>query len=190
MVYRYTNRPPRADDEPPRESLLVERRQRVDGYCFQESGIVRHFGDRAVRLTVIYEVAADFADMFEVRGFRVEAPERAIRTRASGNVCSFAYGSSDRRTWETQVELTAGSTHAGGASPVRWTASDGVGRGKLRIHLEPGGRVEWALAWEEGGEIAMALDGEKLAAHDAPDIFYVDSVLRADARGFGRHHAA
>ncbi|MDI9258597.1 amylo-alpha-1,6-glucosidase [Alicyclobacillus sendaiensis] len=145
-VYRYTNRPPRADDEPPRESLLVERRQRVDGYCFQESGIVRNFGDRAVRLTVIYEVAADFADMFEVRGFQVEAPERAIRTRVSGNVCSFAYASSDGRTWETQVELTGGSTHAGGASPVRWTASDGVGRGELRIHLEPGGRAEWALA--------------------------------------------
>ncbi|AEJ42875.1 amylo-alpha-1,6-glucosidase [Alicyclobacillus acidocaldarius] len=144
-VYRYTNRPPRAEHEPPRESLLVERRQRVDGHCFQESGIVRNFGDLAVRLAVIYEVAADFADMFEVRGFQVEAPARTIRTRASGNVCCFSYSSSDGRTWETRVELAAHPSHQGEMTPTRWLESAGVGKAELRIVVEAGGVAEWAL---------------------------------------------
>ncbi|WP_206881718.1 amylo-alpha-1,6-glucosidase [Alicyclobacillus mali (ex Roth et al. 2021)] len=175
-VYRYTNRPPRAEHEPPRESLLVERRQRVDGHCFQESGIVRNFGDRAVRLAVIYEVAADFADMFEVRGFQVEAPARTIRTRASGNVCCFSYSSSDGRTWETRVELAAHPSHQGEMTPARWMESAGVGKAELRMVVEAGGVAEWALTvrpevrgGEEGpgtGETGIGLSvSENVSSH-------------------------
>ncbi|WP_206885352.1 amylo-alpha-1,6-glucosidase [Alicyclobacillus mali (ex Roth et al. 2021)] len=144
-VYRYTNRPPRAHGEPPRESLLLERRQRVDGHCFQESGVVRNFGDHAVCLELIYEVAADFADMFEVRGFQVEVPARKIGSHASGNVCGFSYQSADGRAWETRVELALGPRHAGAPAHVHWHLSADGARASVSLAVEPGSAAEWTL---------------------------------------------
>ena len=186
-VYRYTNRPPRADHEPPRESLLVERRQRVDGRCFQESGIVRNFGDRAVRLEVIYEVAADFADMFEVRGFQVEAPARAIRSHVSGNVCCFSYSSADGRAWETRVELVVNPSNMGEMTPVRWTESAGVGRAKFLLTVDAGGVAEWTLAVRP-----EVRDGEEfpVAGETGGDLSVSENVSRSRAVDAASGHRA
>ncbi|SIS80099.1 amylo-alpha-1,6-glucosidase [Alicyclobacillus vulcanalis] len=147
-VYRYTNRPPRSEADPARESLLVERRQRVDGSCFQESGIVRNFGDRPVHLELEYQLAADFADMFEVRGFGVEHPEREVRSFIAGNVCGFNYHSSDGRAWETRAELAVATGPEGEQSrapSVAWSDAPGALCGRCPITVMPGGAVAWTL---------------------------------------------
>ncbi|WP_236011050.1 glycogen debranching N-terminal domain-containing protein [Alicyclobacillus fructus] len=108
--------------------------QRVDGRCFQESGIVRNFGDRAVRLEMVYEVAADFADMFEVRGFQVESPVRSPRLSVSGNVCAFSYDAEDGRAWETRIELRVRECN----TQIRWVESAGIARAVCAFTVEPG----------------------------------------------------
>ncbi|GMA58451.1 glycogen debranching enzyme [Alicyclobacillus sacchari] len=137
--YLYTNRPPVQAGDIPRESILVTRSQTVDGHVFKESGIIHNYSGSPIEMAISYEIDADFADMFEVRGFA--APfEREVHVDVQGNVCSYSYTARDGRKMKTDVEILAGDFVCSW-TPLRDTAM----QCEFTLCVPAHGHVVWAL---------------------------------------------
>ena len=102
--YRYTNRPPGNGSAILRESILVTRYQSVNGIGLFENGTIENYSLEDIRLSIAYIVDADFADMFEVRGF-AKPFERQVESRVDEGTCQFTYLAKDERKMTTNVVL-------------------------------------------------------------------------------------
>jgi glycogen debranching enzyme len=131
----------------PRENLhLLRSKVLSDGAC-HETVLVRNFAQHAVELLLAIEVAADFADIFEVRGQARARRGRTIPERIELDGLVLAYQGLDDLVRRTRIRC----------SPV--PTSFGPGRLGWRLTLPPGGaeRLEIAITCEIGDESRAAL---------------------------------
>jgi glycogen debranching enzyme len=126
-VYRYTNQPPGDESGIPRESLLITRRQWVDGQALHENLIIENFAMVPVSLKYTYVVDADFLDMFEVRGFRQTPFTRQVNVTGGNGSCMYTYLARDGRITRTVVSLQNHDQNAMSEDCV-WVTTDSTAR--------------------------------------------------------------
>jgi glycogen debranching enzyme len=95
------------DEEPavPQQTLNI-RRTRAVSDRFYERVRVKNYNPYPVRLTVMFSMASDFADIFEVRGFRRERRGHQAPPKVEERTVEFAYQGLDEVTRRTLVELS------------------------------------------------------------------------------------
>jgi glycogen debranching enzyme len=134
----------------PQETLNVRRTVLIGDRLFYRVR-VRSFGPEPVATTVEVSLAADFADVFEVRGVGRRTNGRQLPPTHDGNRLGFAYLAEDGERRETLVELEP-------APP--------------RVRIDQGGRVHvaWDVDLDAGEAISLmitvlpAVDGRMRAA--------------------------
>jgi glycogen debranching enzyme len=97
----------------PQETLNLRRTFVIDERLYVEIE-VRSFNRRAVTVPLDLRLAADFADVFEVRGVRRRSTRgRVMVPNVNGSSVAFAYEGQDGLFRETQVELEPSPTTCG-----------------------------------------------------------------------------
>ncbi|HWC73781.1 MAG TPA: amylo-alpha-1,6-glucosidase [Gemmatimonadales bacterium] len=118
----------------PRGTLHVFRSKLVwDGTCYDHLRI-HNYGRLPIVLSLVFELEADFADLFEVRG--MDRPRRGTLRppRIDGNVLEFGYDGLDGRTRRTRITCNPAPTQLA-SREVRYD-----------IHLAPSAAAEFELA--------------------------------------------
>ena len=75
----------------PREHLHLKRVGLLADHAYVERLVVRNYGREPVEITLVYRFAADFADLFEVRGERRSRRGRLLPAVAMGHEVQLAY---------------------------------------------------------------------------------------------------
>jgi glycogen debranching enzyme len=111
------------------QTLNIRRIRVINGRLFERIR-VKNYNAHAVSLTLSFELAADFADIFEVRGMVREASRRPEQPRLSGREVEFAHVGRDGVRRRTLLGFAA--------DPDELEAGeDGVVRATFRLHLGP-----------------------------------------------------
>jgi glycogen debranching enzyme len=146
---------------PPSTIAIMRDRSVADG--LDERIRLIHYGMSDVRVRLTVEVAADFADIFEVRGWRRLA--RTIHLERDGRHLLFRYERRPRRRttrieldrdpegeggtlafdavlergvpWDLNLRITTGQEHEGGVDLPPWTSSIDPGRVRHWAHQAP-----------------------------------------------------
>ncbi len=125
----------------PQETLNV-RRTLLIADCLHYGVSVRNFHPRPVVTTVELCLAADFADVFEVRGVDRRTSGRALTPTVEADHIRFAYLAADGQSRETLIELSPPPVSVevdGHRVQVRWDLELGVGQAiSLQIAVVPG----------------------------------------------------
>jgi glycogen debranching enzyme len=103
-----------------------------EGGCFEKIG-VHNFGDSAVRLELTFTFAADFSDIFEVRGNKRKQRGRTLRPEALSGCIVLAYEGLDNVVRRTRIHCSL--------NPLTSSESEFV----VPISLEPHQDVEFFL---------------------------------------------
>ncbi|MGH2448013.1 MAG: glycogen debranching N-terminal domain-containing protein, partial [Chloroflexota bacterium] len=106
-----------------RESIEV-RRQRIIGDGVEEHLRVTSFDARPITLECRYSFAADFADIFDVRGLSPKQRGRLAPVKRSERSLAFGYEALDGRQLHTRIDFSA--------EPASLNDSDAVFHLKLR----------------------------------------------------------
>jgi glycogen debranching enzyme len=101
--------------------------------CFERLA-VRNYDDRPRRVRIAVDFAADFADLFEVRGMRRERRGTLHRPQVGGDTVILAYTGLDRRRRETRLRLHPTPTRLGGDGAV--FDLDLAPHGRLDVFIE------------------------------------------------------
>jgi glycogen debranching enzyme len=88
----------------PQQTLNVRRVRAIKGRLFERVR-VKNYNPYPVRLTISFVMAADFADIFEVRGLAREAEGHHEPPSAEGRQARFAYKGQDGVIRETLIEF-------------------------------------------------------------------------------------
>ena len=139
----------------------------ADGACF-ESLEVKNFADHEVSLDLGYAFAADFADMFEVRGQKREQRGRMLKEEIDGARIVLSYRGLDRVTRRTELAFDP---------PPRGLTKR---EARYTLKLPPGGATTLTLA------IRCLRDG----AAPAPQTSFAQSAEAAQALVRRRRAAA
>jgi glycogen debranching enzyme len=110
------------------ETLNVRRTVLVDDRLYYEVR-VRNFGRRAIATTVAVVLAADFADVFEVRGVARRTRGRVLHPERAADQVRLAYSGEDGELRETIIELRP--------SPELITLDDRAAHVSWEVALEP-----------------------------------------------------
>ncbi|HEY2709195.1 MAG TPA: glycogen debranching N-terminal domain-containing protein [Caulobacteraceae bacterium] len=132
FTFHGTNRaiPPVNGRGTPRGAIHVERRRTLHGERLYERVRCTNFGLDQVMLPLVYEYAADFRDMFEVRGLKRARRGMPIAPQMHGRHVLFAYEGLD--------EIVRISTVTFSEPP--WRMDDG--RAEFMFTLSPGERID------------------------------------------------
>jgi len=117
----------------PRGAIHIERRRALDGERLYERVRCSNFGLDQVMLPLVFEYAADFRDMFEVRGLKRRQRGYTHPPKVLGRHVVFAYDGLD--------EVTRFSTLAFSEPPWRMDAE----RAEFMFTLAPGERIDLFL---------------------------------------------
>lgn len=118
----------------PRGTLHVFRSKLVwDETCYDHFRL-HNYGRQPIVLSVVIELAADFADLFEVRGMDRQRRGTLLQPKVDGNVLEFGYDGLDGRTRRTRITCKPAPAEL---------APDHV---RYDIQLEPGAAVELELS--------------------------------------------
>lgn len=110
------------------QSVLVTRRQFVDGIRFYEECTFENFSDESLTFDFQYVASADYADMFDVRGYTNETVSRTIHTEQHGTCITFSYVAADKTRCQTAITLDA-------ADDVQLTVDKESIRGTLSVRV-------------------------------------------------------
>jgi glycogen debranching enzyme len=116
---------------------LLRRKLLLDGACHEHLRLANH-GLEPVELALELRLAADCADLFEVRGMQRRQRGRVVPPRVDGATLLFAYEGLDGRQRRTVLRF----------DPAPLALLPGLAR--YRIALPPGGvaSVQWQIACE------------------------------------------
>ena len=120
----------------PQETLNVRRTLVIADRLYYQVG-VRSFRPDPVAIVVAVSLAADFADVFEVRGVGRRTSGRVLPPARDGDRLRFGYVAGDGQRRETLVEL--------GPSPARVRIDDG------RVH------VAWDVQLDAGEAVSLLI---------------------------------
>ena len=90
----------------PQQSLNIRRIRAINGRLFERIR-VKNYNPHPVSVDVDLSFGADFADVFEVRGFRRERRGTFRPPVAEGRVAEFGYVGSDKATRRTRIDFAA-----------------------------------------------------------------------------------
>ncbi|QSO52129.1 amylo-alpha-1,6-glucosidase [Alicyclobacillus curvatus] len=147
------------------QSVLVKRQQFVSGEHFYEECSFENFSDESLIFHFKYTAAADYADMFDVRGYAEQTIARQIDASAEKKGLVFSYRAVDGLLCRTLVTLDADEE-------VHVQSAVEDGRGELTFTLQiPAQSVRrWVVTVTP--TIALETDGQELKADmavlDAP----------------------
>ena len=132
FTFHGTNRalPPVSGRGTPRGAIHIERRRTLSGERLYERVRCTNFGLDQVMLPLVFEYAADFRDMFEVRGVRRRQRGTLLAPQLLGRHVQFAYEGLDG--------VTRTSTLAFSEPPWRMDAA----RAEFMFTLAPGERID------------------------------------------------
>ena len=145
----------------PRGSLHVFRSKLLwDEICYEHLRL-HNYGSQPIQLSLVFEVAADFVDLFEVRGMARARRGVLQPPRIDGNALEFSYQGLDDQPRRTRIvcspaptELTAGRVLFNLRLEPREAAEY-----ELAIHCESGGPARRAPTYREASRrIATAFD--------------------------------
>ncbi len=136
-----------------RQSLGIARHRVIDG-ALRERLVITNFTEHQEALTIELALGADFADIFEVRGYQRERVGTCLPILVEPGRVVFGYRGVDRVLRRTQVAFTHGDVvpaaegagAEGAALVVRWQRT-----------IEPGAAAE--LAWTVWADEAPDPDG-------------------------------
>ena len=167
------------------KKLGITRERLINGEALLERVTIVNFGEHEETVDVVLELAADAADIFEVRGYPRERgtllPIAVTDTRVT-----FRYDGLDARRRRTHLALSDRATieqvvpgdtnDAGGSLRLRWVCG-----------LPPGGEYEisWT-AWPTEGPAASQVAGTRVA--DRGELFPEPPRVSAD-EGAAAYHA-
>ncbi len=134
-----------------KETLLLSRERLAHGAGFDEMLTVHNFNPFPVDVTLQFRFAADFADIFEVRGVSRTQRGRRLPARVGSESVTLGYAGLDRRTYETELTFRP--------PPARLRAGTAI----YRTRLEPLGRFRLDVAIT-----ARALDSAEHALRRDP----------------------
>jgi glycogen debranching enzyme len=86
------------------QTLNIRRVRAINGRVFERIRI-KNYNRHPVELTITFSMAADFADIFEVRGFSRERGGHHLPPQADGHRAEFAYEGEDLVTRRTVIEF-------------------------------------------------------------------------------------
>ena len=81
------------------------RRQRVMSDVVEEHLRITNFNPFPIALDVLYEFAADFADIFDVRGYERHSPRHPAEPEVGEQSITYSYSGVDGRTRRTRIEF-------------------------------------------------------------------------------------
>ena len=141
----------------PRDTIHMRRVAVLGDGALHERLHIRNYGAEAVEIEVTLEHAADFADIFEVRGVRRARRGTALRQEACDAALTFAYRGLDGvlRTTRVEFDPPPESCHAG--------------RARYALRLAPGEQRTIALAVRCGRSEEAAAAARGKAPPEAGD---------------------
>ena len=95
----------------PQNFLHVQRRQLVDDDAFSDEITFVNYQDRRVEIRVSFAFAADFADVFEVRGQRRAARGAALEPSLGADSVKLSYRGLDGCVYTTEITVTPTPEH-------------------------------------------------------------------------------
>ena len=122
------------------QSLGITRHRVIDG-ALRERLVIANFTEHQERLTIELSLAADAADIFEVRGYERERVGTSLPILVEPTRVVFGYRGLDRVLRRTQVAFTRGDVRP---------AADGTGTDVAALV------VRWRRTIEAGGSIELA----------------------------------
>ncbi|MFT3915412.1 MAG: glycogen debranching N-terminal domain-containing protein [Anaeromyxobacteraceae bacterium] len=124
------------------------RRDQLIDDVFLDCFALRNFLSRPVDLWLEVSWAADFADVFEIRGARRARRGALHRPLVEGTRAVLRYDGLDGRRYATEIDVHGASPDGG---PARLTRIGGGGA-RIEFHLAPAERVEVAFSVAAGVE--------------------------------------
>ncbi|HET6614316.1 MAG TPA: glycogen debranching N-terminal domain-containing protein, partial [Dehalococcoidia bacterium] len=88
-----------------RRGTIEMRRERVVAQAVEETLRITNFNPLPVTLHLLYEFGADFADIFDVRGYHRERFGTMGETRVSERTIEYSYHGIDGRARSTRIEF-------------------------------------------------------------------------------------
>ncbi len=167
MVVDATNRDIRKDKVLliPQQTLSLRRFRFISDRLYERINL-RNYGVEPISTTLELLMAADFADMFEVRGMRLRKQRgQALAPKQIGSGVTFAYVGEDELFRETVINFEPG--------PESVVFEEGRARVTWNITLEPGAETMIFITFEpsEGGKRKrsrsfVTAEASVKAAHD------------------------
>ena len=135
-----------------RESIQV-RRQRILGQGLEERVRITSFHDRPVVLELRYSFAADFADIFEIRGVQRPTRGQLQAVERGGRTLTYSYLCRDHVRLSTRIEFST--------EPVSLGDHDAF----FHVRLEPQQTIEFSMVITavQGDEPPSAAPTDRLA---------------------------
>ncbi|HZD17014.1 MAG TPA: amylo-alpha-1,6-glucosidase [Actinomycetota bacterium] len=112
----------------PQQTLNIRRIRAINGRLFERVR-VKNYNPWPVEIDLEFRFAADFADIFEVRGMARERPEPAMPPLVDSGTIEFDYEGRDRVRRMTRVSFAA--------RPDRMDVQDAIASASFRLHLGP-----------------------------------------------------
>jgi len=147
-VYRYVNKEQKDEQGEvtmPREVIALTRRQFVNGERFYEECSAVNYGQLPVKFSCEYEVAADFVDMFVVRGYQQGTKKSPVHAACQNSGVVFTHIAADGLHDHTLVELGVTDPRARGVTIEQAVSAEGVARLSVALEVNPGDTVSWLL---------------------------------------------
>jgi glycogen debranching enzyme len=98
------------DTELSRGTVHLKRTTFLLGSTYYEKFEVQNYNRHAVTFELLFEFAADFADIFEVRGYQRRRPGRALEAEITANAITLGYEGVDGIVRATRLETSIGPT--------------------------------------------------------------------------------
>jgi glycogen debranching enzyme len=135
--------------------------------------VLTNFQGKPVDTSIALSWAADFADVFEIRGARRRERGRYSVPQVERDLVVLRYDGRDGRRYATEIRLVGVSTDGTGAARLDVLGGKG---GRVAFHLEPAERVEVKLVVAAGIERGTpgkirGLDEERPLPRGAPRSF-------------------
>lgn len=122
------------------QSVLVKRQQFVSGERFYEECSFENFSEESLTFHFEYTVAADYADMFDVRGYSDQKVTRQVEASIEQNALVFSYRAVDGALCRTVVTFVAGDE-----MDVQAAILDGRGRLSFRLQVPAQSVRRWVV---------------------------------------------
>jgi len=142
--FRYTNKSivGQSGKHVQAQSVLFTRQQSVDGMRWYEEGILENFSEEILEFVFEYEAFADYADMFDVRGYSDETVNRTIATQVGPDAVTFSYVAADGVTCSTMITAQACRDD----TKIQLRQVDDKGRVSICIEVPPHNVRRWVVS--------------------------------------------
>ena len=118
-----------------KETLLISRERLAHEAGFDERITVSNFNPFSVDITIQIRFAADFADIFEVRGVGRSQRGHRLPARVGSDAVILGYEGLDERTYETRLSFSPAATRLRAGSAQHRTRVEPLGRSSFAISV-------------------------------------------------------